>query len=525
MNMPDNRSLLQNCLFACLVLVVSAGISNGANAQANYIASEIPAPEWPDEIVIADMNGNGRQDVLIPVWSRENGRELEIYLQQGNGRFSPEPSRRVRIPPEVIAVALADVRNIPGDELLLFSGTAVFSLSSAIPSLSNNLEHLLDWRLVASVPDRRHIHFLPRPRDITGNGFVDLLLPGPEDYALFEGSGNDQFSLKHRFSTVNAELDPSDFPAPSGRFSTEISINQRDGLIVNIVPRSASAFEDFVQDWRNGYSAAELLASRQRIPGAFTASVQPASTADIVYMNVGNDLRAQVNVLSLSNSEPVPDKPQWQGPAEAEGEYHLMDITGNGLDDVVRILDDDSDWVIYFHINRDGTFNFDSPDQIMRFSGYDLRLTAMDITGNGIPDLSINYYTIPVASNLRNPSIVRTQLLYRGSGDSGRLFASRPDSRLDENFSASNIRALYEPMHLEADINNNGRIDALYVADDGTLSAKAIDNNLRLASTPFWQYVPNRTIIGFDVRDMNGNGTPDIILHHSTATTVLISSP
>lgn len=512
-------------LYACLLLLATLIASSSAGAQANYVASEIPAPEWPDEIVVADMNGNGRQDILIPVWSRESGRELEIYLQQANGRYSPEPSRRVRIPSEVIAVALADVRSMPGDELLLFSSTAVYSLSSAIPTLSNNLQHLFDWRLVASVPDRRQIHFLPRPGDMTGNGHIDLLLPGQDDYALFEGQGNDQFELRHRFSTINTELDPGDFPTPSGRFSSEISINQRDGLIVRILPRSSSAFEDFVQDWRNGYSAGELLDSRQRIPAAYVASVHPDSNTDIVFMNVGNDLRAQVNVLSLGKGGPIPDAPQWQGPADAEGEYHLMDINGNGLDDVVRILEEDSDWVVYFHVNRDGVFNFDSPDQIMRFSGYDLRLAATDITGNGVPDLSINYYTIPVTSNLRNPSIVRTQLLYRGGAGSGGLFSSRPDSRLDENFSASNIRALYEPMHLQADINNNGRIDALYVADDGTLSAKAIDSNLRLASNPFWQYVPNRTIIGFDVRDMNGNGIPDIILHHSTATTVLISSP
>ncbi len=509
-------------------LVLGSGLmllAAGATGQANYVSSEIPAPEWPDEIVIADMNGNGRQDILIPVWSPENGRELEIYLQQGNGRFSPDASRRVRIPPEVVAVALADVRSMPGDELLLFTNSAVFSLSSAIPSLSNNVVELFDWQLVASVPDRRHIHFLPRPTDLTGNGHVDLLLPGREGYGLFEGLGEDRFQALHQFTTVNEALDPAELPPAAGRFNTDITINQRDGLTVNIVPRSASAFEDFVQDWRQTGNRGALLESRQGIPGAFTARINNDASGDIVYMNIGNDLRAQVNVLSIRNAEPLDTAQPWSAPADAEGEYHLMDLTGNTMDDVVRIVEEDSDWVIYFYINRDGRFDFDNPAQVMRFSGYDLRLDAVDVDADGIPDLSISYYTIPVTSQLRNPSIVRTQLLYRGRGGEGQLFASRPDSRLDENFSASNVRALYEPMHLRADINNDGRIDALYVADDGTLSAKRIDDSLRLSSSPFWRHVPNRSILGFEILDMNGNGIPDIVLHHSTATTVLISSP
>ena len=500
-------------------------LAQGSPRQLNYIVSEIPAPEWPNQLVMADLNGDGREDLIIPQWGAANGRQLRVFLQQSNNRFPARPSRYITILPEIVAVSFADIRPEPGAELLLFTGSAVFSLSSAIDGYSSNIRPLFDWPLIAALPDRRVTEFLPSPTDINGDNHVDLLLPGPDGYALFSGAPEEQFTLTHRFTTINEELDPADLPDTAGRFSTQVEINRQDGLLVNVNARPNSAFEGFLGDSHRDDN--NLLLDRSRwLPPAVLSSMTASDANDIVYLNIGNDIRGQLNMLAQHDDGSFSGQPDWQGPIDMEGDIQLLDINGDGLTDVMRSVEDANNWDVFFHVNRGGHFDFDQPDQVMRFSGYDLQINVSDVLGTGYPALSVSYYTIPVVNAIRNASIVRTQLLY-GSNNSrdDYRFNNRPSFSLEESFSASSIRGLSSPIYLNADLNGNGRVDALYLTAEGTLAAKSIDGNLQFSSDPFWQYVPERTIIGFSVQDLNADGIPDILLNHSNTTTVLVSSP
>ena len=124
---------------------------------------------------------------------------------------------------------------------------------------------------------------------------------------------------------------------------------------------------------------------------------------------------------------------------------------------------------------------------------------------------------------IRNTGIVRTQLLY--SQDPQLLFGRRPAFRLEESFSANNVRGLAEQMSLRHDVDGDGRPDALYITEQGSLAAKRIDDQLRIADQPFWEYVPPRTVLGFDVEHLNQDGLPDLVLRHSNAITVLVATP
>lgn len=503
--------------------LVFATTAHLAQAQSNFVASEIPLGEWPEDLFFEDMDGNGRKDLIVPTWSANAGRELSIYLQQDNGSFPSTPSRLVEIKPEIIAITMADVRQEPGKELLLFSSTAVFSLDSAIPSYSGNLKPLFEWELVASVPDRRRILYFPFPQDIDGDGYVDLLMPGREDYAVFRGGPNETFSLAFRFDPVNQELDPSEVPLGSPRLNTEIAINERDGIVMSVTARSNSAFEGFVSDWAKEDQDA-LLETRQWHPSATTSQLNGDQRQDIVFMNIGNDLYGQVNILLQDDKGSFDPQPVWQGPIDTRGDIRLLDINGDGMSDVMRIINNSNDWDVQFFLNKGASFDLQKPDQIMKFSGYDLEISVLDIEGDGRTQLSVSYYTIPVINAVRNASIVRSQLLYAG-GSNGQLFNTRPDFKLDENFSADTVRGLSSQIEMQTDINGDGRKDAVYVSNEGTLAAKVIDRSLRFADTPFWQYVPTRTILDFGVEDMNGDGITDIFLYHSTALTLLVSAP
>ena len=496
-----------------------------ASRQLNFIASEFPAPDWPNQMAMADLNGDGRNDLIVPRWTVGTGRQLLVYLQQSNNRFPAQPSRYIAIVPEIVAVSFADIRPEAGEELLLLTGTGAFSLSSAIDGYSGNIRPLFDWPLIAAIPDRRVTEFLPPPTDINKDGHVDLLLPGTDGYGVFLGGPDEQFTLVQQFSTVNEDLDPADLPDSAGRFTTQVQFNRQDGLVVSLQARPNSAFADFLDDAHNDDSNLLLERSLWLPPAAF-ANINRADSSDIVFLNIGNDIRGQINVLTQQPGQHYNDFPDWQRPIDMEGDIYLQEINGDGLTDVMRVTEDGNDWDVYFYLNRGGDFDFDQPDQVMRFSGYDVQINITDITGSGYPELGVSYYTIPVVNAIRNTSIVRTQLLYGNNGEREQFrFNNRPDFRLEENFSPSNIRGLSSPIMLDTDLDGDGRIDALYLTDDGTLAARHIDANLQFASEPFWQYVPQRTIIAFSVQDLNADDTPDLLLYHSNTITVLVSSP
>jgi hypothetical protein len=95
-------------LFAAGALMLAVN-SHAQVAGINYVATELPRPEWPQDVQIADMDGDGLLDVVAPFWSADAGRQLHIYLQQADHRFPAQPSRLVDIRSEIVAVAMADV--------------------------------------------------------------------------------------------------------------------------------------------------------------------------------------------------------------------------------------------------------------------------------------------------------------------------------------------------------------------------------------------------------------------------------
>lgn len=504
-------------------MAISTSVPAQPSANLNFIATELPRPEWPQDVQLADMDGDGLLDVIVPFWSADTGRQLQIFLQDNNRRFPAQPSRIVEIRSEIVAVAFADLRPEPGAELLLFTGSTVFSLSSAIAGYSGNLRRLFDWPLTAAVPDPQLTRFFDTPADLTGDGFIDLLLPGVDEYGWFTGGPDEQFTLNHRFSTINAEVDESDLPPPPGRISSEISFNAQDGLKVDVSVRSGSLFEDFLQQ---GTGPADTLLEIERwMPAAIMAPVTTANASDLVYLNIGADLQGQINIKQMQGNGGFNTQPDWRGAVEMRGDFVLMDVNGDGLSDVLRLVEDGSNWTVSIYLNQGGQYDFGRADQVMRFSGYDLRINANQILGSSNnPQLSVSYYTIPVVNAIRDASIVRTTLLFNASTTDG-VFNNRPDFMLEESFSASTVRGLSSPIVLDTDLDNSGRIDALYVTPEGALAAKRIGDDLRFDNSPFWQYVPERSIARFRALDMNADGRPDLILDHSNTITVLVSAP
>ena len=502
-------------------------LSGTAIAQSNYVAFELERENnWERQLAFEDLNGDELKDIVHGNYQSGVGRELHVYHQLPDGSFSTT-AQRIEIKTEIIAVGFADLRPDPGSELLLISNSGVFSLSSALEGYSGNIKQLFDWELIAAVPNLERVQFITKVQDIDGDGEIDLLLPGDGVYGLFKGRGNETFELVSTFSTDNETLAAASRAGGNSGVDARIEINAEQGVVIELNVESDSHFDDFVEQWdADQEPARSLLRAESWMPTAVVAQLNADALADIAYVNQGADGLGQLNFHFQDPQTGFGDTPDWTGSLDTRGDIQLVDADNDSLLDLLRITGEGNDRSAYFYRNLNGSFDLTQPNQVMRFSGYDVRFNIIPIGQDTDPLLNVSYYTIPVVDAIRNASINRTQLLF-GRDDVGenQFFNRRPNSRLDESFSAANVRGLSEQMSLQYDIDGDGRKDAIYVTENGTLAAKRIDADLNIESESFWEYVSSRSVFEFQVLQLNPDAKPDFLLRHGTATTFLVAAP
>lgn len=519
------KSAIAKVIHACLFLPLSMLITSPASAQNNYAAFELNRENNWDSLVTQDMNGDGMKDLVFSHFDQASGREIHILHQRSDGSFSPQP-QRIEVKTEIIAVGFADLREEPGTELLLFASAGVFSLSSMIEGYADNLKPLLEWELIATVPNLEQVSFLETNLDINNDGYIDLLLPGRNSYGVFMGGPAESFKLLSQFDTENEQDEAVAVRGQRG-LDASIGINSEVGIELNFTVDSNTPYQDLIEQWGKSEEDSEtLLSTESWIPNAILAKLNDDELLDILYLNVGSDSLGQLNIHYQNSDVGFNPEPDWTGSIDTKGGIQLADVNGDGLSDIIRVSNSGNEWDAGFYVNQSGDFNLEKASQIMRFSGYDVRLNVVKLTEDSLPILSVNYYTIPVVDAIRNASLNRIQLLFdRNSEDTAQLFNRRPDARIEETFSAANVRGLSEQLSLSYDVDGNGAKDGLYITENGTIAAKKMDSTLLIADEPFWEYIAPRSIFEFEVLNLNEDQLPDLILRHGNTSTVLVARP
>ena len=494
-------------------------------AQENYTSHELRRENNWDALFTEDMNGDGKKDLIYSHYDPAVGRELWIHHQQSNGTFSANP-QRIEIKTEIIGAGFADLREDPGKEIILLASSGVFSLSTAVEGYAGNLEHLIDWDLITSIPDSENLLFLSNIEDINNDGYVDLILPGDDSYGIFLGNKDGGFNLNSAITTLDQNLMLARRNNRQADFNASVGINPRDGIKVELSVDRPTPFEDFVERWQpKSSNSRALLRDENWMPSLLLAELTGDALKDLIYLNVDENGEGRLNIHHQNESGFNVD-PDWQATIDTRGTVALADINNDGVQDIYRLIGDGNEWDARFYINNNGKFQLSQPSQVMRFSGYDVRLNFVQLRPKNEALLNVSSYSIPVVDAIRNAAIKRTQLIYPlNSAGSGSLYERRPITRLEETFSAANFRGLSEQMSLQYDVNGDGSKDALYVTENGTLAAKRVNSSFQISEDPFWEYVSSRTVFEFEVLSLNSDDKPDLILRHGTSTTILVASP
>jgi len=180
---------------ASIVLIGLSGWSQSVNFQPpasriHFIKSSNPATNpFPQSVAIGDFNGDGKQDIAVPVYSIFTSfSDLTVLLGNGDGTFDAGP---------VVGVAGQNVNNAVAAD---FNGDGKLDLAISLPD-ANEIQVLLgngDGSFTALSPVSATAIFVIATGDFNRDGKADLVLvnPGTSSVAILLGNGDGTFTEK-----------------------------------------------------------------------------------------------------------------------------------------------------------------------------------------------------------------------------------------------------------------------------------------------------------------------------------------
>jgi hypothetical protein len=179
--------------------------SDPARAQATLFAPVVtyPVGSAPRNLAVADVNNDGKADVLT---ANQNSSTVSVLLGNGNGTFQPPVSYNAGTDSNPHDIAIADVNGDGRPDLL----TANYGSNSAGVLLGNGDGTFREATAFATgAANGRPVGIAVG--DVNGDGKPDLLTANSVGYSvsLFAGTGTGTFQVpvSYQFSTISVPLD------------------------------------------------------------------------------------------------------------------------------------------------------------------------------------------------------------------------------------------------------------------------------------------------------------------------------
>jgi hypothetical protein len=442
---------------ATRIFILVAVLATSAASLADDKVFEVDEVSRGDGRVVnarfADFDGDGRQDLMVVTLAGippEERRSIRIHMQDPDGTYPTDPSRVVPIPARSAVFDIADVKDTPGEELVLLRPDAITILSLA------NTE-IVEWNLpvegpstVAAAEDERGFDFFklvyemgPRPLILVPQiGVVSILTLDGTLIGQIDVGGRANYFVAPRPSIISVESDLQlylDTP--------KLSIGDVDG----------DERTDIVAATRH-----EIRVFLRRPDGRFDR--EPSYTHAFKLIPPQDLSRGTGSVVSTAR-----------------------DVDDDGLLDLVITHAEgtfaDTVTTSYFYRNRDGRWDLGNPDDKFVSDGTFSSDLLLDIDGDGTDELiriQFKFSVLEIVEILLTRKIDSVIAVHRLLPD-GR-FDTEPSSR--RKFSTGISFETFRPNgfmpQAGLDINADGLMDVVTSAN-----GKGIEIYLGTESEPF----------------------------------------
>ena len=337
------------------VLLVMIVAQANTVAQVKTIASEIPLAGDYRGVWTVPLDGSPGDDLLILTWSRSAGRTLAVHSQHEDGSFSSRPDRRIPVKSDIVAFSIADVRDDPGHELLLFTRSSCFSYSTTREGYADNARKELQWNLVCDMPDNDQLPFLTCAVDMnTGSPraapAVELMLPGRTGYGIFQrAKPAGPFRLIHetRLDGVSQERQRD---AHGFTVTVSMSSSSRGRSFERLVMRPPTDPADGESSRSSLPGGGEtLLRTARWLPATIPADWNGDGLLDLCTI-AGADDEAHLEV-HIQGTNGFSENPSSTFPVPMEGSLRLVDFDDDGDLDLLEQRNDQDQARLLFYRN------------------------------------------------------------------------------------------------------------------------------------------------------------------------------
>ena len=429
-----------------VAVCVLAAASSAQREPASVRTAQIPKAFSAGSAALADLNGDGRDDLVVSAARRSDPADRALYLfrsegVEGAGGAVRPPGRlgsgrALELALDVTAWAVGDVHADPGEELVLFTARGAFLARPDAPEeerFARLVEADFLWQLPDEGPAFLHQTALA---DLDGDGRLDLLLPEPGGYAAaFQTAAGftDPVRLRVPFEArpVGAYVSASDGRAGWRGERTEVQL----GLSHSV---GAGVDDDF-------RLPAVLLTVVDTVPAPQLVDWDADGDLDVLAQTqTGLHVFVQMErAFAPPASERLPVEADRDRRLDASYSSHALDLNGDRRADCVIFAGDKSRSEVRTQalVFVQGAGRGDAaqtaeaplfgprgrPQDLLVFAGFVVRPDFVDVDGDGVLDLVVSGVRPDLIDQLRSissESLEADLFVYRGSG---RGFSRQPD--------------------------------------------------------------------------------------------------